>query len=268
MSLCPFGASGAPFPFFSRVNLSQNSCVRRGLVIAKKSRQAKSSRHLCLSSETMKYRFDSAVDSPTLVSEPRFDDERTVLSARPVVPLEKINTKVRHRRQWFLGGAFAIAMMLGAFSALLASYLKMRNVQTSPAPAQITQVDVPEEQVAVAENPPAETPAAVVDEPAQETNGTEELITEESTPKKAPAKRRTVGTAKPDDYMGIPTDTRRMSEEDQLNKIRDAVLFDEWQERRARRVLRRERRRAERYNNHRDLSNLDEIFEGRRRPNP
>jgi hypothetical protein len=42
------------------------------------------------------------------------------------------------------------------------------------------------------------------------------------------------------------------------------VLYDQWQERRARRVERRERRRAERYN-HRDLSNLDEIFEGRRR---
>jgi len=42
------------------------------------------------------------------------------------------------------------------------------------------------------------------------------------------------------------------------------VLYDKWQEQRARRVYRRERR-LERYN-HRDLSNLDEIFEGRRRP--
>jgi hypothetical protein len=42
------------------------------------------------------------------------------------------------------------------------------------------------------------------------------------------------------------------------------VLFDEWQERRQRRVM-RDRRRPDRYN-HRDLSNLDEIFEGRRRP--
>jgi hypothetical protein len=44
------------------------------------------------------------------------------------------------------------------------------------------------------------------------------------------------------------------------------VLYDEWQERRARRVMRRERR-LDRYN-HRDLSNLDEIFEGRRRKRP
>ncbi len=217
----------------------------------------------------MNYRFDSAIDSPNLVSGPQFNDERTLLTARPVVPLEKIDAKVRHRRQWFLGGAFAVAMMLGAASALLASYLKMRNVQN--VPVEVTQVDVPQAPVAVAENPPAEMPVAVVEETPQEANTTdEELIpAEESAPKKAPVKRKPVVAAKPDDdYMGIPTDTQRMNEDDALHRIRDTVLYDEWQERRARRVWRRERRRAERYNNHRDLSNLDEIFEGRRRPNP
>ena len=225
----------------------------RGLVIAKKSGRLNLPTIVPTVSETMKYRFDSAIDSPNQVLEPQFDDERTLASARPVVPLEKI----RHRRQWVLGSAFAIAMMLGAASALLASYLKMRNVQT--VPAEVTQVDVPEAPVAVAENPPAETP--VVEET------TEALVPAEETHKKAPVKRRTAVAAKPD-YMGIPTDTPRMNEDDALHQIRDTVLYDEWQERRARRVWRRERRRAERYNNHRDLSNLDEIFEGRRRPNP
>jgi hypothetical protein len=214
----------------------------------------------------MKYRFDNAIDSPDLGSEPRFDDERTLLSARPVVPLEKIDSKVRHRKGWFLGGAFAVAMMLGAASALLASYLKMRNVQN--APVAVTQVDVPETPVVVTEDPPAEPPVAAVEETSEQVNDTEESIPVESTPKKAPVKRRTaVAAAKPDDYMSDPSDTRRMSEQDALHQIRDTVLYDEWQERRARRVLRRERRRAERYN-HRDLSNLDEIFEGRKRPNP
>jgi len=213
----------------------------------------------------MKYRFDNVTDSPDLVSGPHFDDERTVLSARPVVPLEKINAKSRHRKQWFLGGAFAIAMMLGAASALLASYLKTRNVQN--APAEITQqVDVPEAPVAVTENPPAEAPVPAIEETAEAA----ELTPEEAKPKKAPVKRRAVVIAatKPDDSTSEQSDTRRMSEADSLHQIRDAVLYDEWQERRARRVLRRERRRADRYNNHRDLSNLDEIFEGRRRPNP
>lgn len=209
----------------------------------------------------MRYEFDSEM-SPS-ASEPHFDDERTLLSARPVVPLEKIDAKTRHRRRWFLGGAFAIAMMLGAASALLASYLKLRNVQS--VPAQVTQVNVPEEPIAVAENPPVETPA---DAAVEETPETEELIPEEATPKKAPVKKRAVviAAAKPDDDISEPSDSRRISEDDALHQIRSAVLYDEWQERRARRVLRRERRRAER--NHRDLSNLDEIFEGRRRPNP
>jgi hypothetical protein len=216
-----------------------------GLVIAKKIR------------ETMKYRFDSAGDSP------HFDDERTVLSARRVVPLEKIDAKVRHRRRWFLGGAFAIAMLLGAASALVASYVKTRNIQNLSAPTEVAiQVDEAAAPVAVTESSPV-----AVEEPSEETDDTV-LIPEESAPKRAPVKKRTVVIAatKPDDYMSDQSDSRRMSEDDSLHQIRDAVLFDEWQERRARRVLRRERRRAER--NHRDLSNLDEIFEGRRRPNP
>jgi hypothetical protein len=212
----------------------------------------------------MKYRFDSATASPDLASGPHFDDERTVQSARPVVPLEKINAKARHRKQWFLGGAFAIAMMLGAASALVASYLKLRNVQT--APAEVTQVDVPETPMPVAENSPADTP---VEAAVEETADTEGVIPEESTPKKAPGKKRAVviAAAKPDDSVSDQSDSRQLKEDDALHQIREAVLYDEWQERRARRVLRRERRRADRYN-HRDLSNLDEIFEGRRRPNP
>jgi hypothetical protein len=218
----------------------------------------------------MKYRFDRAVDSANLVSEPHFDDELTMLAARRVVPLEKINAKTRHRRQWFLGGAFAIAMMLGAASALVASYMKMRRVQNAPAPTEVaTQADVPPAPVAVTENPPVETPVGgAIEETSEETTDTAALTPEESTPKKAPVKKRAVviAASKPDD-TSAPSDSRRINEDESLHQIRNAVLYDEWQERRARRASRRERRRAERLND-RDLSNLDEIFEGRRRPNP
>ena len=58
-----------------------------------------------------------------------------------------------------------------------------------------------------------------------------------------------------------------MDDEDELERIRQAVLIDAWEERRARRAARRERRN--RVDHHdRDLSNLDEIFEGRRRRRP
>ena len=187
-------------------------------------------------------------------SEPHFDDERTLLSARPVVPLEKIEKKARHRRQWFLGGAFALAMMLGAASALVASYLKLRN-----APQMATvEPEVVTAPVAVVEATPAEETPVVEQENVE---ASEETAPEPSKREPVVARHRTV--APRPDPVDEP-DARQPSEAESLQQIRDAVLYDQWQERRARRV-RRERRRAERYN-HRDLSNLDEIFEGRRRP--
>src|ERR1044072_2988246 len=164
------------------------------------------------------------------VRSPEFDDERTLLSARPVVPLNEIDAKVRRRRNWFLGGAFAVAMMLGAASALVASYLRLRNVPsvaTSEAPAP----DVAPAPVAVVENTPGATPA---ESPVTEEPDDEALL--EETPKKEPvAKRRTVAkhTQQPVDLRDDP----KISEEDRLQQIRDAVLYDEWQERRARRVM-------------------------------
>src|SRR5215510_10408376 len=75
------------------------------------------------------------------VKPPDFDDERTLLSARPVVPLDEIDAKVRRKRHWFLGGAFALAMMLGAASALVASYLRLRNVPSVTA-SEVSEPDV------------------------------------------------------------------------------------------------------------------------------
>ena len=189
-------------------------------------------------------------NSRTPVSPPHFDDERTMLSARPVVPLEQIEAKVRHRRNWFLGGAFAIAMMLGAFSALVASYVRLRNTA-----APVAEVEVTSAPVEVAESVPAESP--VVEETA-----IEEPVPVESPKPEAPAKRRVV--AKHNEELPAPRNTENVGEDEQLGQIRSAVLYDQWEERRARRAARRERRRLDRYN-HRDLSNLDEIFEGRRR---
>ena len=188
---------------------------------------------------------------------PHFDDEQTLLSARQVVPLEKIDAKVRRRRHWFLGGAFAVAMMLGAASALVASYLKLRNVNN--AAIEVPQVELTATTPVTEEielNEPV--PAANLEEAAP--IATEDEVAVE--PKKEPiTRRRTVARPHSD---SIPSqDAPRMSEEDELNRIRDAVLYDQWQERRMRRAVRRERPRGERDN--RDLSNLDEIFEGRRR---
>ena len=183
-------------------------------------------------------------------AEPHFDDEQTLLTARPVVPLEKIEAKARHRRQWFLGIAFALAMMLGAGSALVASYVKRRN-----APQATPEIAV-EEVVEPVEVTPSPTPLPEEEQVAE--------TTAPVMPKRETATKRRAVPAPHDLEPVDDRDGRQASEAEQLQQIREAVLYDEWQERRARRVLRRERRKADRYN-HRDLSNLDEIFEGRRR---
>lgn len=193
---------------------------------------------------------------------PNFDDERTVQTARRVVPLEQIEAKTRHRRQWFLGGAFAMAMMLGAATALLASYFKTRN---APAVAtEVSQQELTAAPLAVAESVPTPDAASVNETDDAALAAVAEEETEIEAPKKeTPAKPKTV--VKHSQYIPEPREAQKASEEDELEQIRKSVLIDEWQERRARRVWRRERRLRERYN-HRDLSNLDEIFEGRRRP--
>lgn len=188
------------------------------------------------------------------VFSPNFDDERTLLTARRVVPLNQIDAKVRRRRRWFLGGAFAVAMMLGAASALVASYIRLRNAPV-PVTDEMSATDVAPVPATVAANP--------IPQPSESPVAEEEAALE--TPKKEPvAKRRAVvkHTQEPIEQRDDP----QMNENERLQQIRDAVLYDEWQERRARRVMRRERR-LDNYN-HRDLSNLDEIFEGRRRKRP
>ena len=180
--------------------------------------------------------------------EPHFDDEQTLLSARRVVPLEKIEARARHRRQWFLGVAFALAMMLGAGSALVASYVKLRNAPPQAVPEVAVEPDVAPAPIA--------TPIPEEEQVAE--------IAPPVTAKKEPKRKTVPAPSNPEPLDD--RDERQASEEEQLQQIRDAVLYDEWQERRARRVQqRRDRHRAERYN-HRDLSDLDEIFEGRRRP--
>ena len=207
--------------------------------------------------------FNRSVDVSTGSAQPHFDDEQTLLSARPVVPLEKIDAKERHLRHWLLGGAFALAMMLGAASALLASYLKLRNVPT--VASEISEIETPAAPVAAVAEPIVSNLAVAGDtaetEPIEEEETTTSVI-----PKRAPVVRRPA-TVDRNTELIRPRTVRGMDEEDELERIRQAILIEEWQERRARRAARRERRN--RVDHHeRDLSNLDEIFEGPRRRRP
>jgi hypothetical protein len=193
-----------------------------------------------------------------MVEQPHFDDELTVLTAQPVVPLEQIEKKARHRRRWFLSGAFAIAMLLGAASALVSAYFRVRNVP-DPELQTTAESSEAEPETAVTEPPVTASMLPVSEEPVGE-----ELEEVEAQPAPTPAPKRSA-PVRITRHTSEPVFEPRLDEEDELRRIRDAVLVEQWQERRARRIERRERRRAQ--HRDRDLSNIDEIFEGpRRRP--
>ncbi|HEU4510965.1 MAG TPA: hypothetical protein VFR78_22230 [Pyrinomonadaceae bacterium] len=193
--------------------------------------------------------------------QPHFDDTRAVLSAQPVVPLDEIDATVKTRRRLFVLGAFVLAMVLGAASAIVAAYVKWRNAPQVTASETVEEAPVEEEPVASAEampgGPSEPSESAVAEEDIQ---APEVFVAPVEQPRRRSARVRNADVA--------PARRESSGDEDEdLDHIRDAVLYDEWQERRARRVLRRERRRAQR-DNSRDLTNLDEIFEGRRRRRP
>lgn len=194
--------------------------------------------------------FEQPVEFSAPPEQPHFDDAAAVWTAQPVVPLEQIDATVKKRRRLFVVGAFVLAMVLGAASALVASFVKLRNAAVSAS--EVTEEPPIElETVAEAEAAPAETPLAEEDIQAPEV-----FVAPTEKPKHRLTRRRSA------DLVRERSESSGDEEED-LNRIREDVLYGEWQERRARRV-RREQRRAER-DNHRDLSELDEIFEGRRR---
>jgi len=197
---------------------------------------------------------ENPVELRTAVPSPRFNDRRAAQRAQRVVPLNEIRTKLRNRRLWFLSGAFAIAMLLGAASALVAVRVKRIAANT-----EIPQVAEPEITATVAQTPIAvdsiEDSAVAEDAPGQPARPT---IT--TAKRHEPiAQRPRVVDADREPLNGRPG--VQPSEDEQLQQIREAVLYEQWQERRARRVARRERRNR----GDRDLSRVDELFEGPRR---
>ena len=204
--------------------------------------------------------FENPVESRGAAASPHFSDRRTVQRAQRVVPLNEIRSKLRNRRLWFLSGAFAIAMMLGAASALVAVRVKriaanteipqvVAEPETTATAAAQTPIDVaPIDDSPVAEDAPIDQPATpVITTPKRHEPSAQR-------PRVVNADRETLNSR-----AGV-----QPSEDEQLQQIREAVLYEQWQERRARRVARRERRNR----NDRDLSRVDEIFEGRRPQRP
>src|SRR6185503_8384193 len=65
-------------------------------------------------------------------AEPHFNDERTIRSAQPVVPLQTV-AKERRRHGLMLVGAFVISCLLGATAAM--ALIRLRQTATVPGTA-------------------------------------------------------------------------------------------------------------------------------------
>ena len=197
-------------------------------------------------------------------AEPHFDEEWTLISARQVVPLEKLKDTSKRRGKLKLIGAFVGAIVLGAAVALLSIRLESKPMmngvdaelateETQPVVEQPQQSDKPLDETSAVSLNPDETEPVVNPKPR-------ETVTEK--PKNSP-ERRKVNDARPAPEVA-QSDPIGASSESQDTEAR-AQLVDEWQERRARRV--RPRERSDRMGRHRrGLTRIDEIFEGRPRP--
>src|SRR6266542_4102361 len=64
------------------------------------------------------------------LSEPHFDEEATLLSARPVVPLRDIGLRLRIQRRLVYGLTIIVAIIAGAFGATLV-YKQRSQMQTT-----------------------------------------------------------------------------------------------------------------------------------------
>jgi hypothetical protein len=192
--------------------------------------------------------------SDLTMAEPHFDDERTIRSAQPVVPLNDVAdvAKEQSRRKWMLAGAFVIASLLGSTAAL--ALVRLRQPAPTAVATQSTGVEeareAPVAQVPETEVVGGETPSETLS--IEET----ELDVEAAEPRTQKPKRHNPATSR---RSAAPAPVTVTIQTNPPAGSGEARIVDEWQERRQRRVNRKPQ------NHHRDLFRIREIFEGPRR---
>jgi hypothetical protein len=206
--------------------------------------------------------------SGDLLSEPHFDEEATLLSARPVVPLHEIKAAERSSKRLTVGLALVAALVAGALGATLIYR------QRGQAPTTDTVETVPEPREAQA-GPPPDAGGGISSAPASPSSmsfsaSATKASNVSAVPKGAPRDSAATRSRKPATPSVISVQTTEIR--------RDEVTPEEkWAERRAERLearrLRQEakreargevrRRRVQRSD---DLLRIREIFEGPPRP--
>lgn len=188
------------------------------------------------------------------LSEPHFDDEATLLSARRVVPFHKLALKTNSKRKLFFAFVLATTLMMGVIGGLLYTRLArtpLSNPQTTAPAADSALSDdsvSSSRQDDALESAHEESSPVPVDKDAQKT------IDKPRNPSNSVKNRASVN----------PAPARRVqTEPDELVYPADEREIRRAERRAARRARREAAREAQRSD---DLFRIREIFEGTSRP--
>jgi hypothetical protein len=196
------------------------------------------------------------------LSLPHFDEEATLLSARPVVPLNQVKVETGSRRRVFFGLSILAAILVGAIGATLV----IQRGQTWPtaAEAEVSQPTASSTGAAGGSTAePVEARMAVAREPAAEPKTRGALNVRDSQVKE----RQTVAVSESPKRPTASPSSAKPARTDY--ETTEDVESDEREVRRAeRRDARRDARRQHREQLERgdDILRIREIFEGSPRP--
>jgi hypothetical protein len=205
------------------------------------------------------------------LNEPHFDEEATLLSARPVVPLEEVKAGARSRRRLAFILSILIAIAAGALGGTLfykyggqqrateietASRVPEQPSEQTAAVADVggAQIDPQANAVSITEDKPSETVSA-------ETTDSVASTTVRPSSEAAPRILRSEATRPRSDESSRKDRVDRENSEDSERELRRA---ERKEARRLRREAQREARRGR--DTADDLLRIREIFEGSPRP--
>jgi len=188
----------------------------------------------------------------TKLSEPHFDDERTLLSARPVVPLDRVKSESR-RKTLLLTATITVAVVLGTLGARFV-YYKRAAVLTN----QLTFPELTSDVAGTYEEARLTPDVATGDEQVglEETPTLHELenVTNSEVHKNSTGPRLRKARAARENNAP-QTDSEKTTDEQKVSR-----RVSRWEERRERRARRNNGGSTS------DLQRIEQIFEGSPRP--
>jgi cytoskeletal protein RodZ len=196
------------------------------------------------------------------LSEPLFEEEWTVLSARQVVPLAELEANAKRHYSLKLFGAFVLASSLGVLVALASIRLRESNTRVADS------VSTPETVASAQTSDNVSTPE---NEETEETNEDSSIPSEiDATNENSTVVRSKPARVSPSKHQNLNVDfddkaTGDAPTESSIDSKPEPRLVDQWQEGRPRRVQSRRPRNDDGAHHSRDLRDFDEIFEGSRK---